>query len=234
MTNYGNKSAIKRRLEEEQRWGEFVKRRESLKKKGFAPSDAWFLAAVLLPPLDGSDPEVKMTEDFQRLLKEARKKGFDVEPPKFPTYANGLPNYRGEPEPSEQFDALVDDIKQIPKLSAKNWDDLFGMVPADRNTMKIADRMQWIYDHAGDKPEEIDPKSVPSRGALKHLRMIASNDGAYQNFVNNIYAKLMPDKKYVNEGEQKKANELTESYFEDIEREIDEEWERIEAEESAT
>lgn len=56
---------------------------------------------------------------------------------------------------------------------------------------------QWVFNNAAADFAELDPELVPSRGALRLLRLIKENDKEYANFVRNIWAKTIPSKSLV-------------------------------------
>lgn len=164
------KTQFNQRLHRERRWDEYLLRREALKKEGVSDRDAWKVAGVEFPPLDGSPLEFEAQGGPQsaapdRSVSESIK-AYDQQH----TQSAGARS----PAIAGEFAELVTKIDR-----AKASSEL--------------DIMRWVLKHLLVSPAEMDPEEVPGLAAISVLKWVKSSGANMSEFM-RIWAKIIPTK----------------------------------------
>lgn len=72
-----------------------------------------------------------------------------------------------------------------------DWQELHDAVELGR-TADAYEVARWVADRMATGPSEIDPASVPSRGALVMLFNVQNEPGGYDKFIRDVLTKTMP------------------------------------------
>lgn len=102
------------------------------------------------------------------------------------------PGQPHEVEMTPQLAELLD--KSVADIDI--WADLISRVDAAKRCSR-PESTDWIYEHAGTHPSQIDPAEVPSRGTLRHLQHVKEHPENYGEFLKTFAIKTMPDKKQI-------------------------------------
>lgn len=190
-------SQVNSRMQKEGRWEEFSTRRIQLRRDGVPDHVAWRVICNLMPPLDGSPPEARVTADIQPIITKyidnlpeipeqpalgARQGYFDIQA--------GLAK-KFETESNNQF---VGDLKKANLDWHSEWQLIAQRVPIERVAMEV-DIVRWVFNNAGTPPDRLNPDDVPSLGGLKYLEHVQSSPIHYAEFVRTNWSKMLPDKK---------------------------------------
>jgi hypothetical protein len=154
---------------------------------------AWKIALLAFAPMTGGPGEIKADPYFADIAARWAK-GDLPKPPPLAKFPSGMTNFgKLDGEPSAEFKAEVDKVKQAPKDWDNEWEALTLQV-MDR-TADPAEVAEWVVRHNNLSLKHIDIESVPDPTALTLLKMTQGNQAALTNFVNQIWAKLLPDRK---------------------------------------
>lgn len=164
-------------MHRERRWDEYITRRETHKRNGVPAGTAWRLAALEMPPLDGSKPEFEPTDEMAELLAQA---GGQVPEP--------------EVKKIVQWKDYTAKVSEAIVEGVHSWDNLRNGVDKSRKGSEV-DIIQWCFQHAGTPVSDIEPSSVPNQGAVRLLQWMKSSPGNYGEFIRNIWSKTIPDRK---------------------------------------
>lgn len=77
---------------------------------------------------------------------------------------------------------------------------------------------KWLYNNYAMPISRIDHKTIPTIGAIAHLRSLRRNQGAFQRFSEKLFEKLMPTQREVDlqahlQDDQRKKFPLLESFM---------------------
>jgi hypothetical protein len=163
------KAALRKRLEEEGRWGQFVAERRRLKKETkLIDPLIWIGAAQKFKPLDGRPPEFTQEDYDVRVGLQMTSKT--------PSAMRGLgKNALTQEEIADQQIQMValSNGDKLRKAKEAMWRNLLNKV-SNREKRKtyvrptVSEELLWVYQYAGTPPEECEgPHLPPSRGALR-------------------------------------------------------------------
>ena len=76
---------------------------------------------------------------------------------------------------------------------AAAWGNLVEKMDLSK-TCSTIHSVQWVYEQAILSPSQIDPASVPSKGALRMLMWVQASDSNYNEFIKSIWSKTIPSK----------------------------------------
>jgi hypothetical protein len=187
------------------------------------------LCALLLPPLDGSDPEVPMTGEMGLFIEKYRKYPMEnlPPPPLLDPKVPGLIDFRVKTVPdSPLHQEMVKDMEKSKRAWKDEWERLRkGMAPDQ--LADAAECLVWALRNESQALNEIKPEEVPDPMALTVLKYMKS--GGLGEIMRIGFPKLMPDKKQM-ENANRFADDNREIYdmFDAFEKEIETE-EEVEA-----
>jgi hypothetical protein len=188
---------VNKRMVMEGRWEEYCLRRTQLKRDGVEDRIAWRIICNLMPPLDGTPPEARVTADLEPIVTK-----YIESPPEIPLQpamgaGEGFLDVQAglaEAARTESNDAFVAEIKTAKADWHSEWDLLWQRVDPKRVAPE-AEVVRWVFNNAGTKPNLIQPEDVPSLGALKYLQHVQASYVNYSDFVKTNWSKMLPDKK---------------------------------------
>lgn len=184
-----------KRIEAEGRFEEFKKVREEAKKNGVPEKEAWRSVAHLFPPLNlkpgEQAPIVLPYKSTVAKIPGAKR----AERPK--------PAEPAKPEPTANIEidgsgGIPDSYKpQFVYQGSKDAvpDEVAAMalqIPDERRATEV-EIVRWVFQNWPVPWDQIDPESVPCRGALSLLCFAKASATNYSTFLTH-WAKIMPNK----------------------------------------
>lgn len=184
------RTAMNKRLEAEGRYDAYREMLEGYKKAGVMDKYAWQVAALSFQPLSPDaklefEPEETALDLFEQMgpLNTSNPPALEV------VHKNFTRTNRGGTE--ETQDALLPVSKR-----RSSWEEIAKEVPLDRKAQPL-EIAQWCFQRYMTPIEQIDPDEVPDQGALGLLRHIRATSTSYTDFIRNLWAKLIPDRRAI-------------------------------------
>jgi hypothetical protein len=173
------KVALTRRLHTEGRYAEYVARREQLKLEGAPEHLAWIYAAAQFPPMDGSPLEVRVPGPLGTGTENENVTGAGESLPTAAELNGDIAAFLAAADPRTEGDRAFD------KLHAR---------VAENRKASTVENLEWVYENAATSFDGLDPAGVPSRGALRLLKLVQSSDRQYGEFLLGLWSKIIPAK----------------------------------------
>jgi hypothetical protein len=186
------------------------------------------VAALIMRPLDGSEPEIPMTGELGLFVEKYSKHPLNELPPAplLDPKVPGLIDFRVKTVPdSPLHQEMAKDMEKSKRAWKDDWERLRkGMAPDQ--LADAAECLVWALRNESQALNEIKPEEVPDPMALTVLKYMKS--GGLGEIMRIGFPKLMPDKKQM-ENANRFADDNREIYdmFDAFEKEI--ETEEVEA-----
>lgn len=165
------KNALKKRLEAEGRWREFVQRREAVKR------------SLVVAGRDERDAAVQAWSDAAAEFAATAPGG----PPQPASDAVARPTAARETAPAVTHPDEEDDA------DAALWRQLAELVP-DNKKAHTRQQVEWVAQHLDVPPGSVNAAAIPNRSALSLLRWARSSASNRDDFFKNIWTKLLPNR----------------------------------------
>jgi hypothetical protein len=215
------KGYLRKRLEDEGRWGEYLEYKTFLKQNGIPEAHAWIAAAIPFPPLDGSEPEILEQGGLYAEVAAKFNNGAYPAPPTLPKFPNGLTNFRAMPEATPEQKQFPEDVKTAHKKFASTFRDLAANLDPSVMAPDL-EAVRWALNHRLVDVQQIAPDTIPSTGALSILELIQKDARSYTEILKQYLAKSLPSKDS-SQGGQFEDDGRVLSLMEEFERSLDEE-----------
>jgi hypothetical protein len=185
------------RVATEGRWEEAAAWKATLKRDGLDDRLIWRVVCNLMPPLDGSLPEGRLTADLEPII--TKYAGQKPELPVQPRYGKREGFYdrsagKAEMTTTPTYDKFAKEVMDSKSTWKGEWELVAQRVPPDKVSPEV-EVVRWVFNNAGTPPWDLKPEDVPSLGALKYLQHVQYSPINYADFVKTNWSKMLPDKK---------------------------------------
>jgi len=183
-------------------YAEFRRHREQLEASGVPKWKAPYIAALAFPPPPGNDgePVEHELEPFRPVFPKAFDAGVQLGGPPSAGKTAAARLQSSNRRPAKTAGKRLHRRGSAPpgaNGTRENgnfavWQELASKVGVRKKSSARAD-IEWVFNHAGADPRNINPADVPSAGAVGLLRYVQGGSANYRDFLQH-WGKLIPQR----------------------------------------
>jgi len=212
------RKAFRARMKEAGLWETALARRESLKEGGLSGVQAQvqvvreFNPEAVAQILDNQgEPSTPTMQPETPAASPPEPESTSPQDSPRETESDASPTARKEtetstPTTSRSFSQNDSTPREpMPAVATKTrivaWRELQSAVPLAKQATARA-QVEWVHATIGTPVGDIDPNSVPSRGAINLLRFVETTAGGLGSFYEKMWVRLLPSKAEIEAGER--------------------------------